>query len=353
MTRDMDALSIVRTGEPQEVRQFERGRLEVYRIGPTEIGRAIYEPGWRWSDHVGPVAGTDLCEVSHIGVVLSGSAAVRMADGREFVISAGDFFAIPAGHDSWVLGDERYVSLHLAGASVYAAVFPEPPGVAEGESGDQRIDSGMVRVAASYDRLALEYTRRIYEELAHKPFDRGLLDQFARLARTGRVCDVGCGPGHVARYLQERGCDVFGVDISPEMTERARSLNPGIEFEVADLRQLPVSDGSLAGIVAFYSLIHLEDSQLALALADLRRALQPGGHLLIAVHEGQGSRAPSEMWGIPVELRFNHFTYERVKHALMEAGLEVQQIIHRAPYREAEADTERLYALATNPSGRS
>ena len=80
----------------------------------------MYEPGWRWSEHVGPVAGTALCEVDHVGLVLGGKAAVRMADGAERLLGPGDFFAIPPGHDSWVVGDETYVSLHLSGAGSYA-----------------------------------------------------------------------------------------------------------------------------------------------------------------------------------------------------------------------------------------
>jgi hypothetical protein len=113
-------IEIVAIGEPVEVRHFERGRFELYRIGGREIGRAIYTAGWRWTEHVGPIAGTVLCEVEHVGLVVSGSAGVRMADGTERVLRAGDFFAIPAGHDSWVIGDEEYVSLHLLGADAYA-----------------------------------------------------------------------------------------------------------------------------------------------------------------------------------------------------------------------------------------
>ena len=126
-TQRMNALQISPTGEPDEVRDFELGRLELYRVGSMTIGRASYEPGWRWSQHVRPVAGTDLCEVEHVGYVVSGSAAVLMADGTEVALREGDFFAIPGGHDSWVIGDERYVSLHLLGADGYAApAQPEP-----------------------------------------------------------------------------------------------------------------------------------------------------------------------------------------------------------------------------------
>jgi hypothetical protein len=85
------------------------------------IGRAIYEPGWRWTQHVRPLVDTELCEVAHVGLVVSGSAGVLMADGTDVVLRAGDFFAIPSGHDSWVIGDEQYVSLHLLGADAYAA----------------------------------------------------------------------------------------------------------------------------------------------------------------------------------------------------------------------------------------
>jgi quercetin dioxygenase-like cupin family protein len=108
------------TGAPVETRHFEHGRFELYRIAGREIGRAIYAPGWRWTEHVSPIAGTPLCEVEHVGYVLSGSVGVKMADGTEHVLAAGDFFAIPPGHDSWVIGDAEYVSLHLLGADAYA-----------------------------------------------------------------------------------------------------------------------------------------------------------------------------------------------------------------------------------------
>jgi SAM-dependent methyltransferase len=210
-------------------------------------------------------------------------------------------------------------------------------------------EADRTQVAANYDRLAEQYARHVYAELSGKPFDRELLDRFAEHVGPGRVCDVGCGPGHVTRYLHDRGAEVFGVDISGRMIDRARALNPGIEFEVADLRALPVQDGSLAGVVAFYSLIHLESSELASALASLGRRLQPGGRILVAVHEGRESRAPGEMWGIPVELRFNFFSYEQLKQALLDADLEVEQITHRPPYVGVEAETDRLYATAVAP----
>jgi mannose-6-phosphate isomerase-like protein (cupin superfamily) len=114
-------LQIRRFDRPDETRAFEHGTFEVLRIGGMTIGRAVYEPGWRWSEHVGPAAGTATCQVEHLGMVVSGRAAIAMDDGPEVIVEPGDVFAVPPGHDSWVVGDEPYVSLHFLGADEYAA----------------------------------------------------------------------------------------------------------------------------------------------------------------------------------------------------------------------------------------
>ena len=114
------SLEVVNMSAPQRVSTFPYGRFELFVVGGQEIGRAVYEPGWRWSEHIGPTAGAQLCEVEHLGLVISGHAAVKMTDGTEIVLGPGDFFSIPAGHDSWVVGEEDYVSLHLLGAGQYS-----------------------------------------------------------------------------------------------------------------------------------------------------------------------------------------------------------------------------------------
>jgi len=113
-------LSLINLDEPGEVRTFEKGRFEVYEIGPMTVGRATYEPGWVWSEHVGAASGETSCQAEHVGLVVSGRAAVRMADGEERVMASGDWFYVPPGHDSWVVGDEPYVSLHILGGQSYA-----------------------------------------------------------------------------------------------------------------------------------------------------------------------------------------------------------------------------------------
>jgi hypothetical protein len=104
-----------------EVRTFPKGRFEIVHVAGTTIGRAIYDPGWRWSIDIGSALGKELCDVGHLGLVLSGRAAVAFADGQVIEMKAGDIFHIPPGHDSWVIGDEPYASLHLIGAGAYAA----------------------------------------------------------------------------------------------------------------------------------------------------------------------------------------------------------------------------------------
>jgi mannose-6-phosphate isomerase-like protein (cupin superfamily) len=115
----MERLEIRRFESADEVRRFEHGTFELVQLGGMTVGRASYEPGWKWSTHVGS-GPDDRCQVEHVGMVVSGRAAALMDDGSEVVMEAGDLFAIPPGHDSWVVGDEPYVSLHFLGAERYA-----------------------------------------------------------------------------------------------------------------------------------------------------------------------------------------------------------------------------------------
>src|SRR5919204_2814572 len=113
-----------RFDQPDEVREFEKGKFELVHIGGMTIGRATYDPGWKWSAHVGKSLGKRSCDVEHVGLVLSGRATAAMEDGRVIEMKAGDIFYIAPGHDSWVVGDEPYVSLHLLGADHYAGAKP-------------------------------------------------------------------------------------------------------------------------------------------------------------------------------------------------------------------------------------
>ena len=121
MTEIGNPVSLRAFDTPDETRSFKNGKFDILRIGGATLGRATYQPGWRWSLHVGPAVGALRCEVAHLGYVVSGRATAAFDDGRIFELSAGSVFHIPAiPHDSWVIGAEPYISLHFLGASDYA-----------------------------------------------------------------------------------------------------------------------------------------------------------------------------------------------------------------------------------------
>ena len=209
----------------------------------------------------------------------------------------------------------------------------------------QRID-----LQSSYDRVAAEYARRIFDELADKPFDRELLDRFAaRLKDAGIVCDMGCGPGQIARYLHERGVTALGVDLSPGMIEHARRLNPGLDFQTGDMLALNVADEAWAGIAAFYSIIHIPRDEVLTALRELRRVLCSGGLLLLAFHLGDETLHVDEWWGHPVSADFELVRLDEMEHYLRAAGFEIESTIERAPYPDVEHQSRRGYILARRP----
>jgi hypothetical protein len=117
----IDPVILKRFEAPDETREMALGRFEIVRLGGVTLGRATYQPGWKWSVHVGPGVGAERCTVEHVGMVLSGTATAAFADGTVVELRAGNVFHIPATpHDSWVIGDEPYVSLHFLGADHYA-----------------------------------------------------------------------------------------------------------------------------------------------------------------------------------------------------------------------------------------
>lgn len=202
----------------------------------------------------------------------------------------------------------------------------------------------------SYDQVADEYVRRIFDELQHKPLDRQLLDRFAASVRgVGSACDLGCGPGHVARYLHERGVQVCGVDLSAEMVERARRLTPAIEFWQDDMMALDTPDETWAGITAFYSLIHIPRANLARTLRELRRVLRPGGVLLLSFHIGDEAIHLDDWWGQKVSVDFFFFRSAEMAGYLTSTGFEIEEIIEREPYPDIEHQSRRSYIFAMRP----
>jgi SAM-dependent methyltransferase len=208
----------------------------------------------------------------------------------------------------------------------------------------------LIELQNSYDQVAEEYVARIFHELEHKPLDRELLDRFATNVRdSGPVCDIGCGPGHVTRYLHERGVNIFGLDLSPRMVEQARQLNPGIEFKQGDMLSLDVDDEMWGGIVAFYSLIHIPHEKVIPALCELKRVLRSNGLLLLSFHVGQEVIHRDEWWGKKVSLDFIFFERHEMEEYLKSTGFEIADVIERPPYEGVEYPSRRAYIFARKP----
>jgi SAM-dependent methyltransferase len=207
-----------------------------------------------------------------------------------------------------------------------------------------------MNVESSYDQVADEYVLRIFDELCHKPLDCQLLDRFAASVReVGPACDMGCGPGQVARYLHERGVQVCGIDLSPVMVERARRLTPAVEFRQGDMLALGTPDGAWAGIAAFYSIIHIRRCDLVRALRELHRVLRPGGLLLLTFHLGDDTVHLDEWWGHKVCVDFFSFRSAEMSGCLTSAGFEIEEIIEREPYPNVEHQSQRAYIFARKP----
>jgi SAM-dependent methyltransferase len=207
------------------------------------------------------------------------------------------------------------------------------------------MEPGAIR--AGYAPLAAAYAAELGDELAGKPLDRAFLDAYGERVRgRGEVLEVGCGPGQVAAYLGDRGVTVRGLDLSPEMIGEATRRYPAIRFEVGDFGALPDPDGSLAGVVAFYAIVHLPTAALAAAFRELARALAPGGLLAVAFHAGTAINHIEELWGCATALDFHFHPPDEVVAALAEAGLALEARLDRAPYPGVEHPSQRTYLLA-------
>lgn len=205
-------------------------------------------------------------------------------------------------------------------------------------------------IRESYDEVAADYAQRISHELENKPFDRELLKQFAAsVGETGQICEMGCGPGHIARFLRDTGASVFGLDLSRSMIDEARRLNPDIEFREGNMMALDLPDASLAGIVAFYAIVNIPPESLPPVFGEMARVLQPGGRLLLAFHIGNESFHLPQLWDHPITMDWFYFPPAEIRRLLEQAGLEIVEALERDPYPEVEHQTRRAYITARKP----
>lgn len=236
---------------------------------------------------------------------------------------------------------------HLLGP-LPESVSPPPTHVDRDAVIAEGTDVRDARVRAGYDAAAAGYALELSDELAHKPFDRWLLDRVAAEADGGPVADVGTGPGHIAAHLAAAGAEVVGVDLSPVMIDEARGLFPDVEFQVGDLTTMlrPRAAAGWSAITAWYAFVHMATSELPDVLAGLARLLVPGGRLAFALHAGEAVWHVDELGGAPVDLDFVLHDAREVVEAVNAAGLVDVEWYLRSPLPDVEAPTERLYVMA-------
>lgn len=199
----------------------------------------------------------------------------------------------------------------------------------------------------SYDSAATAYADHLFTELEQKPLDRHLLNRFAEDTRgRGWVADLGCGPGHVSKYLREQGVSVIGVDLSAEMIRVAGHLSPEIDFRVGDMCRLDFEDASLAGAVAFYSIVHFESTELGTVFQEMRRVLRQDGLALVSFHIGDHMVHVDDLFGVTVSLDFRFHIPDQVSEALRRAHFNIVEKVEREPYEGAEYPSRRCYLLA-------
>lgn len=189
-------------------------------------------------------------------------------------------------------------------------------------------DAWLADTRTSYDTVAVSYWDHVREALGGAPYLRAALALFADAvadAGGGSVADMGCGPGHVTAYLHSLGIDAFGIDISAGMVDVARAEHPQLRFAVGSMTELDLADESLAGAIAFWSLIHVPDEAVPTVLSGFRRILRPGAPLLIGFHVGDGSRLKTQGYGDhPMKVYVHRRQPVQMSTWLREAGFTVE-----------------------------
>lgn len=189
-------------------------------------------------------------------------------------------------------------------------------------------DTWLSDTRSSYDTDATGYAEKVRGLLGERPYLRASLALFAELvhgAGGGPVADVGCGPGYVTGHLHDLGVDAFGIDLSPEMVAIARRDYPALRFEVGTMTELDLADGSLAGVLAFWSVIHVPDHAMPGVFEEFRRVLRSGGPLLVGFHVGDETRHTSEGYtGCPIALDSHRRRPSKIVSWLHDAGFTIE-----------------------------
>jgi SAM-dependent methyltransferase len=210
-------------------------------------------------------------------------------------------------------------------------------------------DNWWVSTRDGYDRTAAAYAERFHHHLDDKPVDLAMVSAFAGLmlkSANTRVLDVGCGTGVTSGLLTSHGVDVLGIDLSPNMIAEARRLNPGLSFAVGSMTALDIEDGSVGGVCAWYSIIHIPDEQLPGVFGEFHRALAAGGLVLLAFQVGTEPLVLTSAFGHDVHVIYRRRQPAQVEDLLRQAGFDMCVQTVRQPDADDVESTPQAYLIA-------
>ncbi len=201
-----------------------------------------------------------------------------------------------------------------------------------------------------YDTLAKEYAKTFSGEHEKKPKDQEILHRFSlEIGDRRPVWDFGCGPGQTSVYLKNLGIEISGLDLSEKILEQAKTIHSEIHFRKGNILELEFENDSIAGVVAFYAIVHFTEEQVEIACREVFRVLQPGGIFLFTYHIGEETIHVEEFLGKIVDIDFMFFTTDFIYSCLKRGGFEKIEIIEREPYPDVEYESRRAYVFAIKP----
>ena len=199
----------------------------------------------------------------------------------------------------------------------------------------------------AYEQLAPKYHESFKDEMKHKEYDKKILDQFSEMLHpSSKICDAGCGPsGHIGKYLQKKGFDLTGIDLSPKCIEIAKQYEKDIEFHCMDMMDMQFESSSFDGIISFYSIIHTPKIDVPKIFQEYNRVLKPDGLILIVVKKGTAEGIISGEWYEGNQIYFTNFLENEISDYLTESGFKIISLETRNPYN-IEITVDRIYTIA-------
>jgi ubiquinone/menaquinone biosynthesis C-methylase UbiE len=208
----------------------------------------------------------------------------------------------------------------------------------------------LTKIENLYDTVAKEYAKTFSGEHEKKPRDQEVLYRFSQeIGDRKPVWDFGCGPGQTTQYLKNLGVEISGLDLSEKILEQARTIHPEINFRKGNILELEFEDDSIAGVVAFYAIVHFTEEQVRAAFREVFRVLQPGGILLFTYHVGDETIHLNKFLGKKIDIDFMFFNADFISSCLKDSGFENIEIIEREPYSGVEYESRRAYVFAIKP----